>query len=130
MMARYAGMLRPAASVGVQQMILISPERKAFSMSCFCLWERPAWWKAMPRVTHLARRLHCVVGFERALRTERSSFSRELEVVVFLLMSSAAFSAPRLVLTKTRACFPFESVSSAILRRGLVVASLMRWIMG
>ena len=73
----------------------------------------------MPFLRQSARRWHCFVGFDKALRAfSDSSCHLELEVLIFFEISSAVFSAPRFVLVKIRACFLLLIVSRARLIEG------------
>src|SRR3989344_7447654 len=92
----------------------------------------------MPFLMHLAALSHCLVGLGRAWRISSDSSSSSflypaLSIFIFAAISSAAFSAPLLVFTKTRACFFLSRVSRtrsiAGLSVGCFISSLLDSLM-
>src|SRR3989344_273995 len=73
----------------------------------------------MPFFRHVARRSHCFVGLDSAFCAWPAKCSHSLFAsLTFLLMSSATFSALRLVFTNTRACLPIARVSKTRFSEG------------
>jgi len=102
---RRAGVLTPAARVGVAQTATRSRPRKASSTVSRWSFFSPAWWKATPPSTQSARRSPVSVDAESRTSCDIPDAPNPREA-----RRSAVASALRRELTKTSACPPSSTV--------------------